>query len=170
MGASVAYYLSKKGVQATLYESSAIGSGASGKSGGFLARDWCQGVVSELAKRSFDLHAQLSTDLNADTQYRRVNAYSLQLVACDDNDGACVPGSASVPEELQWLNGAARPRGKVQQIGSKNDCTQVIPKLLTEVLLAEAGRLASSRVERAHIERIVRRPGDGSGSEAGWEV
>jgi hypothetical protein len=38
MGASVAYYLSKRGVSCILIEKTQIASAASGKSGGFLAR------------------------------------------------------------------------------------------------------------------------------------
>lgn len=37
-GASIAYYLSKRGVCCTVIESVNVGSAASGKSGGFLAR------------------------------------------------------------------------------------------------------------------------------------
>jgi glycine/D-amino acid oxidase-like deaminating enzyme len=37
-GASIAYYLSKRGVCCTVIECVSIGSAASGKSGGFLAR------------------------------------------------------------------------------------------------------------------------------------
>jgi glycine/D-amino acid oxidase-like deaminating enzyme len=38
IGASIAYYLSKRGVRCVLIEKTQIASAASGKSGGFLAR------------------------------------------------------------------------------------------------------------------------------------
>ncbi len=41
IGASVAYFLSLREVEAVVIERVALASAASGKSGGFLARDWC---------------------------------------------------------------------------------------------------------------------------------
>ncbi len=43
IGASVAYFLSLRQVEAVVIERVALASAASGKSGGFLARDWCDG-------------------------------------------------------------------------------------------------------------------------------
>ena len=41
VGASVAYFLARRGVAVTVVERTAVACGASGKSGGFLALDWC---------------------------------------------------------------------------------------------------------------------------------
>src|SRR3981081_1899249 len=41
MGAAVAYYLARRGVAVTVVERSGVACAASGKSGGFLALDWC---------------------------------------------------------------------------------------------------------------------------------
>jgi glycine/D-amino acid oxidase-like deaminating enzyme len=58
IGASIAYFLSRRGVKVTVIERSRIACAASGKSGGFLALDWCDGTPLEpLARRSFALHA-----------------------------------------------------------------------------------------------------------------
>ena len=43
IGAAVAYYLSLRGVAATVVERAGVACAASGKSGGFPARDWCDG-------------------------------------------------------------------------------------------------------------------------------
>jgi len=43
IGAAVAYYLSLRGVAATVVERCGVACAASGKSGGFLALDWCEG-------------------------------------------------------------------------------------------------------------------------------
>jgi len=54
IGASIAYFLSCRGVKATVIERTGIACAASGKSGGFLALDWCDGTPLEaLARRSF---------------------------------------------------------------------------------------------------------------------
>ena len=44
IGASVAYRLALRGADVIVIERSAVGCAASGKSGGFLARDWCDGT------------------------------------------------------------------------------------------------------------------------------
>ena len=41
IGASVAYFLSRRGVRATVIERTGLACAASGKSGGFLALEWC---------------------------------------------------------------------------------------------------------------------------------
>ena len=64
IGASLAYFLSRRGVKATVIESTKLACAASGKSGGFLARDWCDGSpLAPLARRSFALHAQLAASI-----------------------------------------------------------------------------------------------------------
>ena len=61
IGASIAYFLSRRGIAATVVERTGVACAASGKSGGFLARDWCDGTpLAALARRSFDLHAELA--------------------------------------------------------------------------------------------------------------
>ena len=64
MGASVAYFLARRGVAVTVVERTGVACAASGKSGGFLALDWCRGSpLDGLARRSFELHAELSAEL-----------------------------------------------------------------------------------------------------------
>ncbi|MGC2521810.1 MAG: FAD-dependent oxidoreductase, partial [Stellaceae bacterium] len=61
IGASIAYFLTRRGVRATVIERIAVACAASGKSGGFLALDWCDGTpLAALARRSFALHARLA--------------------------------------------------------------------------------------------------------------
>src|SRR5271155_1462984 len=76
IGTSVPYFLSRRGVAATVIESTGIACAASGKSGGFLARDWCDGsALAALARRSFDLHAELADAIADDWGYRRLDTY-----------------------------------------------------------------------------------------------
>jgi glycine/D-amino acid oxidase-like deaminating enzyme len=59
--ASIAYFLSLKQVEAVVIERTGVACAASGKSGGFLALDWCDGSpLGALARRSFEFHAQLA--------------------------------------------------------------------------------------------------------------
>src|SRR6266851_8436405 len=68
IGASIAYFLSCRGVQAVVIERTGLACAASGKSGGFLALDWCDGTpLAPLARRSFVLHTTLHTRRSAGT-------------------------------------------------------------------------------------------------------
>ena len=63
-GASVAYYLSTKfGIFPTIVERTGIAAAASGKAGGFLAREWGSGATRELHQVSFDMHETLGNKL-----------------------------------------------------------------------------------------------------------
>src|SRR6188474_2454584 len=73
IGVSIAYFLSRRGAQPIVIERHAVAGSASGKSGGFLARDWCRGSeLDALARRSFDLHAELAEELGNPWSYRRL--------------------------------------------------------------------------------------------------
>ena len=78
IGASIAYRLAERGADVVVVECYAVAGAASGKSGGFLALDWCDGTPLEtLARRSFALHAEF-----ADAQggqewgYRRMTTFA----------------------------------------------------------------------------------------------
>ena len=73
IGASIAYYLSQRNFDAVVVERTGVANAASGKSGGFLALDWCDGsVLAPLARRSFALHGSLAASMDRDWGYRRV--------------------------------------------------------------------------------------------------
>src|SRR5262249_23598907 len=78
MGASVAYCLARRGVTVTVVERTGVACAASGKSGGFLALDWCDGTpVGPLARASFALHADLARELATDYGYRRMDTFMM---------------------------------------------------------------------------------------------
>src|SRR5437667_9656292 len=78
MGASVAYFLARRGVAVTVVERTGVACAASGKSGGFLALDWCDGSpLGPLARASFALHAELAKELGTDYGYRRMDTFML---------------------------------------------------------------------------------------------
>jgi glycine/D-amino acid oxidase-like deaminating enzyme len=76
VGASIAYFLSRRGVEVTVIERTGLACAASGKSGGFLAFDWCDGMpLAPLARRSFVLHARLAQEIGDDWNYRPLTTY-----------------------------------------------------------------------------------------------
>src|ERR1041385_892558 len=85
LGACTAYFLARRGIDATVVERCEVASSASGKAGGFLAFDWCVGSpLDGLARRSFALHARLSEEIREDWGYQRVCAYGGVLVPGGD--------------------------------------------------------------------------------------
>jgi glycine/D-amino acid oxidase-like deaminating enzyme len=65
IGAAIAYFSSLKRADVLVIERTGVACAASGKSGGFLALDWCDGSpLAPLARRSFELHAELASALD----------------------------------------------------------------------------------------------------------
>src|SRR3977135_777426 len=76
IGAAIAYFLSGRGARPIWIERHVVAGAASGKSGGFLALDWCRGTpLDRLAQRSFALHAELAEELGNPWGFRRLATY-----------------------------------------------------------------------------------------------
>ncbi|KAI7739277.1 hypothetical protein M8C21_017507 [Ambrosia artemisiifolia] len=130
IGVCTAYFLSKKGAAVTLVEQSSIACAASGKAGGFLAFDWCDGgPVSSLARASFNLHRSLAQELDGVESYgyRPVNTLSLSVTESGKpNRKSTVPG---------WIDG---PVKSPRTIGTIETTAQVHPQLFTRKLMEKA--------------------------------
>jgi glycine/D-amino acid oxidase-like deaminating enzyme len=80
IGTSIAYFLSLRQVEAMVIERTGVACAASGKSGGFLALDWCDGTaLAALARRSFRLHAELAARFGDLWGYRRLETSNVLL-------------------------------------------------------------------------------------------
>src|SRR5262245_28422084 len=134
IGASIAYFLSCRGVKATVIERSGIACAASGKSGGFLALDWCDGTPLEgLAGRSFALHASLADKVGREFGrcwgYRRMTTYAGSAAAQGH------PRPAYSTHNLGWLSDSVRIS---RQLGSPDTTAQVHPGQFTTAMLQAA--------------------------------
>jgi glycine/D-amino acid oxidase-like deaminating enzyme len=131
IGACTAYFLSLRRVEVVVIERTGVACAASGKSGGFLALDWCDGTpLGRLARRSFNLHAELAATLDGERWgYRRLETWS---VLADERPGQPGRPGASV---LGWLGGSALVQGK---LGTPATTAQVHPARFTEVMLQAA--------------------------------
>ena len=108
IGAATAFYLTELGAEVTLVERCELAAAASGKAGGFLARDWCDGnAMGPLARASFDLHAELAERLDADYGYRRVD--TLMVAGADEGS---VSAYARLPAS-SWLDGNCAVNGRI---------------------------------------------------------
>jgi glycine/D-amino acid oxidase-like deaminating enzyme len=127
IGTATAYFLAKRGADPIVVERNAVGCAASGKSGGFLAYDWCRGQpVDRLARRSFQLHAELAEDLGNPWGYRRLDTFTGYATAGTAGRGA--PGRA-------WLSPSVTLTG---QIGSPDTTALVEPHAFTTGLMRAA--------------------------------
>jgi glycine/D-amino acid oxidase-like deaminating enzyme len=130
IGASIAYFLSLRQVEAVVVERAGLASAASGKSGGFLALDWCDGSpLAPLARRSFALHGELARELGGDWGYRRLD--TLSVVASARRQ---VESFRRLPSPA-WLG----PESAVQaRLGTTETTAQVNPAEFTKAMMAAA--------------------------------
>jgi glycine/D-amino acid oxidase-like deaminating enzyme len=154
IGASIAYFLSQRRVEATVIERTGIACAASGKSGGFLALDWCDGSpLAPLARRSFELHAVLAAEFAGKWGYRRLDTLSIAASARRRLGGSANDG---LPD---WV---AREALLQQRLGSPATTAQVDPAAFTRGMMDAAiergARLQIGRVtgiSRSSDERCI---------------
>jgi glycine/D-amino acid oxidase-like deaminating enzyme len=124
IGAAIAYFTSRRGARTTVIERYAVAGAASGNSGGFLALDWCRGSsLDGLARRSFELHAQLSAELGDPWGYRRLTTYGGYAV-----EGDTARGAAGRP----WLTDGV---AITSRLGSPQTTALVEPRAFTTGLM-----------------------------------
>src|SRR4051812_8494741 len=128
IGASIAYFLSCRGVQPIVIERTALACAASGKAGGFLALDWCDRTPLEaLARRSFTLHTKLAEQIGGEWGYRRLTTYG-GLMSSHARHGRPAHKTNWVSDHVT-LN---------QQLGSADTTAQVHPGRFTTALMRAA--------------------------------
>ena len=144
IGSAIAYFLSRRGAEAVVIERHEVGGAASGKSGGFLAFDWCRGTpVDRLARRSFALHAELADMLGNPWGYRRLTTYAGWAV---ENERGRDGGRQA------WLSDSVTITG---QIGTPQTTALVEPRAFTRGLMRAAEALGATlrQGEAVDLER-----------------
>ena len=78
IGTAIAYFLSRRGAKAIVVERGDVACAAPGKSGGFLARDWCDGTpLPPLGARRLVGSAPRAEEGGASPRYRRRDSWPL---------------------------------------------------------------------------------------------
>ena len=143
IGASIAYFLSRRGVATTVIECTGLACAASGKSGGFLALDWCDGTPLEpLARRSFALHARLVEEIGNDWNYRPLPTYGGSM-------GRRPQRSAY---RIDWLSNGV---GVNQRLGSAETTAQVHPAKFTAAMM-QAAQAQGAGLRLGRVTGVVR--------------
>ena len=128
-------------------ERTGVACAASGKSGGFLALDWCDGSpLGPLARASFALHAELARELGADWGYRRMDTF---MVVAHER-GPVGGGHRVTPP--RWVDGAG---AVTALLGTTETTAQVHPARFTEALVG-AVRTRGGEVREGVVEDVVR--------------
>jgi glycine/D-amino acid oxidase-like deaminating enzyme len=150
VGASVAYFLARRGVSVTVVERSGVACAASGKSGGFLALDWCDdSPLGPLARASFVLHAELARQLETDYGYRRMDTFMLAA-----RERGSVTGGHRVAAP-PWLDGAGVVTAA---LGSTETTAQIHPARFTTALI-DAAQAKGCLLRTAIVDEVVQREG-----------
>jgi glycine/D-amino acid oxidase-like deaminating enzyme len=150
VGASVAYFLARRGVAVTVVERSGVACAASGKSGGFLALDWCDGSpLGPLARASFALHAELAKELGTDYGYRRMDTF---MLAAREKGSLAGGHRVTAPP---WLDGSGIVTAT---LGSHETTAQVTPARFTAALL-DAAQARGAKLRMAVVDEVARRDG-----------
>lgn len=143
IGAATAYFLSRRGAKPIVIERHEVAGSASGKSGGFLALDWCRGTpLDRLARRSFALHAELADTLGNPWGFRRLATYG----------GHATEGRpAGRPARLPWLSGSVTITG---QLGGPQTTALVEPRAFTTGLM-RAAEAAGAELRHGTVVGLV---------------
>jgi glycine/D-amino acid oxidase-like deaminating enzyme len=159
IGVSIAYHLAARGAAVSVIERSAIACAASGKSGGFLALDWCDGTpLMHLARRSFALHAELAEGRAGEWGYRRMTTYG-GIVGRRSTSASRGP----VPG---WVSTNVSVNG---QLGSMGTTAQVQPAAFTAGMM-RAAEERGAELRLGSVTGLLRRGGDVVGVDLDGEA
>jgi len=152
IGVSLAYFLSRQGAEAIVIERHEVAGAASGKSGGFLALDWCRGsALDQLARRSFRLHAELADALGNPWGYRTLETYAGR---------AAENGRARGAGPRPWLSASVAFTGR---LGSPQTTALVEPRAFTTGLMRAAEAQGAALRRGAVVELARSNNGTASG-------
>jgi glycine/D-amino acid oxidase-like deaminating enzyme len=154
IGNSIAYYLAKRGISCTIVDPVGIAPAASGKGGGFLARNWSDGcTIQDLQRQSFDLHAELANHFGADTiDYRRLECIS---VSCDESNVKKKPSGKKL-EGVEWADMNAVG---CRKLGGTDTIAQVHPKKLCNAMWKFSQESVGSKLVVGKVVRGIVKDG-----------
>jgi glycine/D-amino acid oxidase-like deaminating enzyme len=146
IGAAIAYFMSLRGARPIVIERNEVGGAASGKSGGFLALDWCADTpLDRLARRSFALHAELAAALGDPWGYRRLTTYGGHAI-----EGETVGRARGRP----WLAETVAITGR---LGTPDTTALVEPRAFTTGLM-RAAEAHGAELRHGAVVDLVRAP------------
>ncbi|MEZ5866501.1 MAG: FAD-dependent oxidoreductase [Geminicoccaceae bacterium] len=157
IGACTAWFLASRGCEVVVVERHLVAGAASGKSGGFLALDWCDGSpLRPLARRSFALHAELAAAFPDRWGYRRLPTAAVTLTRQAGRAVGGLPG---------WLAPEARFGG---WLGTPETTAQVDPEAFTTGIMDLARERGAGLIRGVVQGRAERRRQAGHRRRGRW--
>eukprot|EP01031_Cornospumella_fuschlensis_P038214 gene38214-46433_t len=157
-GACIAYYLATTfGEKPIIIERTRVAAAASGKAGGFLARDWGSGATVPLHQISYELHKELARKHHIES-YREITTLEVDGNRAGGNVASWLDRKASskimdrntaqvTPAEFtEKIMQAAVEQGAEVWIDSACGIEMSEDRQVTHVLLQNHGRLATDKV------------------------
>lgn len=164
VGNSIAYFLAKQQhpqEKVTLIDPVGIAPCASGKAGGFLARDWRDGTpLEELQQKGFDLHQEIANEFGYDQiDYRRLTC---KAVSIDERRSAKKPSNRK-SKTLEWVD-----KGVIGSsvMGNEETIAQVHPKKLCDQLW----KFSESKGSTLKIGKVVKIVTDTSNTDMQYRI
>jgi len=125
IGASIGFHLSEAGCShITIVERTNIACGASGRAGGFLAKNWRSGAEGKFSESSFLAHSELAerlkNEFSIDVMYRRLTTFNLSINEINNktkqsNDNTSLP---------KWITADVHQK---EILGNEDTTAQVHP-------------------------------------------
>eukprot|EP00439_Symbiodinium_sp_Y106_P074572 s292_g14.t1 len=148
-GAALAYFLTRRGVKPVVVERDKVAAAASGKGGGFLARDWGDSITRKLHTVSFKLHEELAETLGIES-YRKLPVLS----------AAPGPRSDRASDMCPWLDGEVADVRVMDPNGAQVAPLELCTKLMDAAVEAGAElRIGTAEgvetAEDGDIERVT---------------
>jgi glycine/D-amino acid oxidase-like deaminating enzyme len=144
-GSALAYYLTQRGERPLIVERHSVAAAASGKGGGFLARDWGSGPTVGLHRVSFALHEELAQTLGVES-YRKIPVLSV-------TPG---PRTARTKDLCPWLDGeGVADTSWLDKDGGAQVAPQELCTKLMDAAVANGATLRIGTVEGLEKEAIA---------------
>jgi glycine/D-amino acid oxidase-like deaminating enzyme len=128
IGASIGYHLTEAGCsKITIVERTNIACGASGRAGGFLAKNWRSGAEGKFSESSFLAHSalaeRLKNEFSIDVMYRRLTTYNLSLTEINEKTNKIKQSNDnnSLPK---WITADVNEK---EMLGNEDTTAQVHP-------------------------------------------
>ena len=128
IGASIAFHLSEAGcTNIIIVERTNIACAASGRAGGFLAKNWRSGTEGQFSESSFLAHnalaERLKTEYGLDVLYRRLTTFNLSIAETSNRTGV-TSDSRNDPSLPKWITGHVDEK---EMLGNQETTAQVHP-------------------------------------------
>ena len=131
IGSSTAYYLTRRGIKPIVIERAQIAAAASGKAGGFLAKNWGNAITEPLHLASYNLHEELAKELNL-SSYRKLPTMSVNFNGKGKKNKKN-KNASPYPRSISWIDGET-----AQYSLMDNETAQITPYEFTTRIWEEA--------------------------------